>query len=421
MSVAIELQKTPIRDGRFLIEVIMGGSSIASAPCRVDDPIDRARCIASLEHQASALKDLGLDSKLIEQTAPRGIAPIPFGDLVRDFPEMRSEVIKGLLRQGETMNVIAPPKTGKSFLVGGLAWCVSTGRPWLSHDVKECKVLVVDNELHQETLATRYDRVANEMMIPESERDALEVVSLRGENVNISNAEMMLGVPEGKFGLVVFDALYRMLPEGTNENDNGQMMRVYNHLDQLAKSWGAAIIVIHHASKGDQSDKAVTDVGAGAGAISRAADSHLIIRQHEQQGLHVLEAVTRSFPSPKPVSIRFTYPVWQAETIEPQIKTRQSRSGETKQLEREKDKEKVINAIPTEGEVSQSKVRTATGFGQDKVIRLIAELVKDHRVKIREEPGSKKDQVCYFYSRGCTEASTEASTAKNTYKGNVQA
>ncbi|MFN6136903.1 MAG: AAA family ATPase [Planctomycetota bacterium] len=356
-----------------------------------------------------------------KQSKPNGYSPIPFTDLIQRFPGMRPTVIDGILRQGETLNIIAPPKTGKSFLVGGLAWCVATGRPWLSHDVKQCKVLVVDNELHNETLASRYDRIAFDMQIEDSERSGLEVVSLRGENVNINNAEMMLRVPEGKYGLIVFDALYRMLPEETNENSNAQMMLIYNKLDQLAKSWGAAVVVIHHASKGDQSEKSVTDVGAGAGSISRAADSHLIIRPHEQQGLHVLEAVTRSFPSPDPVSIRFTYPLWQAETIEPQIKTRKSGSGEAKQLKWEEDKQSVFDAIPTTGEVTQSKVRSITGHRQDRVVSLIAELAKDQRVKIREEPGSRKGQVCYFYSRGCTEASTEASTAKNAYQGNVQA
>jgi hypothetical protein len=40
-------------------------------------------------------------------------------------------VIHGLLRQGETMNVIASSKIGKSRLVTDLALSVATGRPWL--------------------------------------------------------------------------------------------------------------------------------------------------------------------------------------------------------------------------------------------------------------------------------------------------
>lgn len=341
------------------------------------------------------------------QSKPTGFSPIRFTDLVQRFPSMRPSVIEGVLRQGESMNIIAPPKTGKSFLVGGLAWCVATGRPWLSHDVTQCKVLVVDNELHEETLAIRYDRIANDMMIPESERDALEIIRLRGENVTINNAEMMLRVPEGKYGLVVFDALYRMLPEQTNENDNGQMMRVYNHIDHLAKSWGAAIVVIHHASKGDQSEKAITDVGAGAGAISRAADSHLTIRPHEQQGLHVLEAVTRSFPNPDPVSIRFTYPVWQAETIEPQIKTR--KSGNAKQKQEDEDKEKILLACPIEGSITEAELRRRCPGSRDRTIRLAKELEGAGKIKIDTEPAHQRGRFNYFYRR----VSTGDSTSQN--------
>ena len=340
------------------------------------------------------------------QSKPTGFSPIRFTDLVQRFPSMRPSVIEGVLRQGESMNIIAPPKTGKSFLVGGLAWCVATGRPWLSHDVRQCKVLVVDNELHEETLASRYDRIAFEMQIDDSERGGLDVVSLRGENVSIDHAEMKLRVPEGKYGLVVFDALYRMLPDQTNENDNGQMMRVYNHIDQLAKSWGAAIVVIHHASKGDQSEKAVTDVGAGAGAISRAADSHLIIRPHEQQGLHVLEAVTRSFLSPDPVSIRFTYPVWQAETIEPQIKTRKSANGDAKQKQEDEDKEKILLACPIDGTITEAELRRRCPGNRDRTIRLAKELEGAGKIKIDTEPAPQKGRFNYFYRRVSTGDST---------------
>jgi len=34
-----------------------------------------------------------------------------------DFPKLRPPIIHGLLREGETLNVNAPPKTGKSWMV----------------------------------------------------------------------------------------------------------------------------------------------------------------------------------------------------------------------------------------------------------------------------------------------------------------
>ena len=54
------------------------------------------------------------------------------GALLRTFPERRPSLIEGLLRKGETMNIIAAPKIGKSWLSLGLAFAVATGRPWRS-------------------------------------------------------------------------------------------------------------------------------------------------------------------------------------------------------------------------------------------------------------------------------------------------
>ena len=51
--------------------------------------------------------------------------------LVNEFPELRRPVIHGLLREGETMNVVASPKVGKSWLVTDLAMAVATGGQWL--------------------------------------------------------------------------------------------------------------------------------------------------------------------------------------------------------------------------------------------------------------------------------------------------
>jgi hypothetical protein len=414
--IVIDLKTTPIGDGRHLIELMIGGSVKAAVPCRAEDPADVARACDKIKGDVPTVPD-DLASRIREACRPKGVEPVPIEELIRQFPKLRDPVIHGILRRGETCNIIAASKTGKSFLAGVLAWSVATGRHWLGHEVTKCRVLIVDNELHPETLANRLDRIAFAMQIENSERDGLDVINLRGLGLDVDGVGSELIIPENEYGLVIIDALYRWLPEGCSENDNAQMMRIYNQIDELAKRWGAAVVIIHHSSKGDQSEKALTDVGAGAGSIARAADTHLAIRPHEQPGFHVLEAVTRSFPSPEPVSIRFTYPTWHAETIKAQIKTRNQANGEAKQQERKKGKESVYEAIPMDGEVSQSAVRNKTGFRQEKVISLIAELVKEKKVKIDERPGSRKNEICCYYSR----VSTGDSTVKNASQESVQA
>ena len=58
----------------------------------------------------------------------------------------------------------------------------------------------------------------------------------------------------------------------------------------------------------------MTDVGSGAGSQSRAADTHLIIRQHEDPDVAIIEAVVRSWPPVDRLAIRWTFPTWRLDT-----------------------------------------------------------------------------------------------------------
>ncbi len=96
------------------------------------------------------------------------------------------------------------------------------------------------------------------------------------------------------------------------------MARMYNTVDGIAEATGAAAALVHHASKGNQSEKSVTDVGSGAGSISRAADTHLILRRHQEEGAYVLDLVMRSWPAAPPFCIRRRFPLWElAEDLDP--------------------------------------------------------------------------------------------------------
>jgi len=76
---------------------------------------------------------------------------------------------------------------------------------------------------------------------------------------------------------------------------------------------------VHHASKGMQFSKTVAEVGAGAGAIARAADCHVAIRPHKVPGVAAFEAVVRSFPPVEPQCIAFRWPLWEvaSEDLDP--------------------------------------------------------------------------------------------------------
>jgi len=245
--------------------------------------------------------------------SPLAPAPLAVRDLVAAYPCLRPPVIHGLLREGETMNIIASPKTGKSWPTLDLAIAVATGRPWLGrYETVPGDVLIIDNELHRETSAHRIPRVAHARGVAMREMDdRIFVDNLRGRLQDIFTlAPYFAALEPGRFKVIVLDAFYRFMPAGGDENDNGTMANIYNRLDAFADTLDCCFVLIHHSTKGSQSAKSVTDVGAGAGAQSRATDTHLVLRPHEEHGAVVLDAAVRSWAPIEPTCLRWSFPVW---------------------------------------------------------------------------------------------------------------
>ncbi len=247
-------------------------------------------------------------------------SPTPFDifqprTLAERFAEdfsLNPPVIHGLLREGETMNLIASPKIGKSWMASALAISVASGLDWLGFPVEQGPVLHIDNELHANTSTFRYHRVAEAMGVPAHLfSHQLTTVSLRGRLADLNRlGTLFAAYPPGAFKLVIIDAFYRALPSGTDENDNGAIANLYNLIDLYAMRLGCAFVLIHHTSKGNQSGKFLTDVGAGAGSQSRAVDTHACLRQHEEENLVVLEAAARSWPPTEPIALQWTWPLF---------------------------------------------------------------------------------------------------------------
>ena len=222
-------------------------------------------------------------------------------DLMDEHPEMKPALVHGLLRQGEVCNVIGAPKTGKSWLVMNLAISIATGREWLGFPCERGRVLLLDNELHAQTLAARLRQVIKALgLTPADIRGRIDAVCLRGKLAGLDTiARELTKLQPGVYDVAIVDALYRAMPSKTEENSNSDIRDLYNLLDQTAARMQTAFICVHHSSKGSQAGKGVTDVGAGAGATSRAADAHVVLRQHQDPGKIVMEAACRSWPTPK--------------------------------------------------------------------------------------------------------------------------
>ncbi len=246
---------------------------------------------------------------------------------------MRSIVIQGLARRGEVVNIIASTKVGKSWLALLLLLCISTGRDWFGRKTAKGRVLLLDNELHDETIQNRLHAVADACGIVQQPDDAaFDYIDLRGEAVGIGDVEYQLSAFQpGELTLIVLDAKYRFFGNGRQENSNDDQTEFHNAIDQLAKRLDCVIVLIHHATKGDQGTKSVTDVGSGGGSQSRTVDCHMVIRPHEGgDDMAVLDAAVRTFAPVEPQTIRWKFPLWTADTsVEPKVKQAQTRNDAT--------------------------------------------------------------------------------------------
>lgn len=244
-------------------------------------------------------------------------------DMQVTYPTMRPEIIKGLLRKGELCNLIAAAKEGKSHLVADLCQTMASGGTWLGFQTQKGKTLIIDNELHCESIAER-NRViylarnwADGSNGTFPHKGMLEYAPIRGKLIDIDGLwpKILKKIPKGYFNLIVLDAFYKFYPLTGNfsENNNAQMTALYTKLDAYAHDLDTSFLLVHHPTKGDQGGKNVLDVGAGAGVITRATDTHLILRPNPHNGKIVIEFKARTFPTLPAKEATYTYPVFTVE------------------------------------------------------------------------------------------------------------
>jgi cytidylate kinase len=285
--------------------------------------VERAK--ANLIHNPYAairdLRSLGYDEKKINDLR-KGLAQktnrLSSKSLMKmDQVTEEEPLIEGILRRGEVCNIVAAPKARKSWLVHDLAVSLENGIDWLGMATRQCRVLIIDNELRLATIKRRLGMVYEAKGIEPS--DNLCIESARGRKLTIEAVPAL--VRGGNFDVIILDALYRFFPPGFVENDNGCMTQLYHELDEVATETGAAIIIVHHTSKGSQAIKSITDVGSGASAQSRAADVHMVLRPLSQTGdtaketKATLDLVCRSFAPKERLILDWCYPLWTASNV----------------------------------------------------------------------------------------------------------
>ena len=179
-------------------------------------------------------------------------------------------IIKGILRSG--LYILAgAPKVGKSFLVGQIAYHVSTGRRLWGYPVHRSPVLYMALEDDHQRLQERMFR----MFGVESTKDLYFTISAK--NLREGLEEQIAGFVKDHPGtrLIIIDTLKKIRP---GDDDTYSYARDYADMTQLKKiadDNGICLLLVHHTRKKEDESDAFNTV-SGTNGLTGAADGRII-------------------------------------------------------------------------------------------------------------------------------------------------
>jgi hypothetical protein len=244
-------------------------------------------------------------------------------DLDEENPPESQVLIDGAVRLGDVATLVAPSKSKKSWLVGNLVAAAISGGEWLGRKVTSCRSLLIDGELRDSTLRKRFVKIFEAWGIDRELWKDITFAPLRGNTDAIEDAKKVIRENPGRWGIIVVDPLYTFYPKSEkgkppfSENDNAAMRRIFDELIQLGTASNAAVFVVHHSTKGSQNEKSIADMGAGAGAIARSVDAHLVMLKHQEKDCFVFDGTVRDFPDLEPKVWKWEYPLFVPTELDP--------------------------------------------------------------------------------------------------------
>jgi hypothetical protein len=231
---------------------------------------------------------------------------IDAADWLDNVPPEPDQVLAELLDAGDKMAVVGSSKMRKSFFFQQMGMSIAVGRDFLDIRVpKRRKVLYVQFEIRKPHSHRRTRCLARAMGISASElRGQFKTIPARGKGLKGAEGLEWIKHKSADFQpeVIMLDPLYK-LAEGV-ENAAEDLKVILNAFDELAEQTGAAIIYVHHDSKGAPGDKDIRDRGAGSNVLSRDYDVVITLTPHAAEpNAVVVESLVRNYPPKEPFTI----------------------------------------------------------------------------------------------------------------------
>ena len=266
------------------------------------------------EHNGEADKISELLRKLTQRQNPNTLPVVSLGELMdMEFPIVEP-IIENMLYQG-TYLLAGAPKIGKSFLVGQLAYHISTGTPFLGNRVRQGAVLYLALEDTHQRLQERFARMFGE----EIEGELFLSVSAKQLGKGLQEQMKEFVNQHKNASLIVIDTLQKVREVGGDAYSYASDYELMNQFKTFGEQHGVSILMVHHTRKQQAGDS--FDMISGTTGLLGCADGAFVMKKEKRtDNRATLELVGRDQPDQKLYLLRNEENLqWELEGVEREL------------------------------------------------------------------------------------------------------
>ena len=216
-----------------------------------------------------------MQRELLRMADPSYLKTVSMTELFDNVYQSRPPVIDGLLYRGMYLFVGAP-KMGKSFLMGQIAYHVSTGTPLWGFPVRQGTVLYLALEDDYGRLQERLYRMFG---TAENENLFFSVAARQlGKGLDEQLTRFLREHPDTS--LIIIDTLPKVREVGGDNYSYANDYQIITRLKTFADTYGICLMVVHHTRKQKADD--AFDMISGTNGLMGAADGAFLLQKEKR-------------------------------------------------------------------------------------------------------------------------------------------
>ena len=231
------------------------------------------RSIAEDDEEIKSFEEM--QRELLRMADPSYLKTVSMTELFDNVYQSRPPIIDGLLYRGMYLFVGAP-KMGKSFLMGQIAYHVSTGTPLWGFPVRQGTVLYLaledDYGRLQERLYRMFGTAENENLFFSVSAKQL------GKGLDEQLTRFLREHPDTS--MIIIDTLQKVREVGGDNYSYANDYQIITRLKTFADTNGICLMVVHHTRKQKADD--AFDMISGTNGLMGAADGAFLLQKEKR-------------------------------------------------------------------------------------------------------------------------------------------